>query len=154
MPPKNFFCIHGAGSNWRDCFACNPLPTAQPTQSQPVIPRPVSHISAEPSRKYVRYKKWIAANPDLISIGVRICQQRIAEGKAFYGGPKIAGDIRYEYVTVRGVEGFNVNNDFVPYLTRDINLQLGARFLEVRAAQADADMGYENRMRRIEAEKV
>jgi len=149
MPPTNFFCTHGAGSNWRDCFTCNPLPTAQPTQSQPVIPRPVSHISPEPSRKYVRYKKWIADNPELIGIGVQICQRYIADGKESYGTPAIGEKIRWHYRTIRGVEGFNVNNDFLPYLGRDINLTLRRPFLEVRASQADADMNYHTRMKEL-----
>jgi hypothetical protein len=110
------------------------------------VPRAVSHVSPEISRKYLRYRNWLDANPDLVGVAVEVCKKEMAKGMESYSGQAIGERVRWHYRVERGMEDFKVNNDFLPYLTRDINLALGKEFCEVRASQADADMDYRRRM--------
>jgi hypothetical protein len=99
--------------------------------------------------KYVRYNEWLDENPGMVDIGVRLCQRYIADGQQSYSGQTIGHRFRWHVAELRGVDEFKVNNDFLPYLTRDINLALGREFCKVRGSDADADMDYRRRMAEI-----
>ncbi|HWR15143.1 MAG TPA: hypothetical protein VN577_09960 [Terriglobales bacterium] len=106
---------------------------------------------------YEEFLAFHAANPAVYNYAVKLCREEVENGRKHWSPTACFSVIRFNLGRIKRLGGdYDINNDFIPYYSRLIQMQEPdlEDFFETRTSVADADMDFAAWKARREREKL